>query len=165
MAGLGRYGYAFRVASEALRGDKEVALVAVRKHGHALRWASEALQADKEVRMALPCLPFNTPRKLILHYKYHLASPLQGGSHGRSTEPRRREPHARGAVRRPGVHACLRSREQGAPDYLSSLCSPLFICRPEYLAVWADHVALFHCALQPYIPCLTPASRSFVVRG
>jgi hypothetical protein len=46
---LARYGYSFRVLSEELRADKEVALLALRKHGHALYWASEELQADKEV--------------------------------------------------------------------------------------------------------------------
>jgi len=50
MVSLARYGYSFRVLSEELRADKEVALLALRKHGHALYWASEELQADKEVR-------------------------------------------------------------------------------------------------------------------
>lgn len=46
---MAQNGYALEYASEELRGDKEVALIAMAQYGFALRFASENLRGDKEV--------------------------------------------------------------------------------------------------------------------
>ena len=52
MEALKQDGMALNSASDDLKKDKEVVMVAVNRSGYALEYASETLKADKEVVMA-----------------------------------------------------------------------------------------------------------------